>query len=323
MPTPNPSTLLVVGALHVDEIAVACAALTLGESNPVNWHRSVGGVAANVARTAAASDQLESVQLLAVCGADADAAQLQSVLRSTNVDLLPIASNNASTGRYCAVLDVSGDVLIGLADVSQAEQMLFKQILTHIASNQPAAVVVDGNLAASTLADFAQHPNSIAAPLYAICVSPAKAIRFVATLPTLDVLFCNRSEADAIAQALSERDKTGQAQYENLSPQALLENICAAGCSHIVMTEGSAGVHVCSASGYEHIAVPAFDSPKTLNGPGDALAGATIAQMIGKPLSHAHLVNAIIECGLPAARAILAGQDKAPALVKTAQPINL
>jgi len=113
------ATLLVIGALHIDEIATATTPLVLGESNPVSWSQSIGGVAANVAIAAANGGNFE-VKLLANLGDNKDSADLSSTLADQDVQVLPIWIPGTGSGRYSAIMRNTGELLVGLADVDQA-----------------------------------------------------------------------------------------------------------------------------------------------------------------------------------------------------------
>lgn len=320
MPNEIKPQLFIIGALHLDEIATITSAaepFILGESNPVRWTRSAGGVAANVARAAAAPDA--NITLLANYGNDANGQHLRTALLKTGVDVLPMSQsrshsgNSMGTGRYSAVVQPNGEMLIGLADVSQAEEISSAIILEHLNKHHFDAVLFDGNLSATTIGEFTTelrskpHPNNsnnTYSALMAVSVSPAKANRLVKSLPLLDVLFCNRQEAIAL---ITEVEPTA-----DISTEPMLNILCSQGCSHIVMTDGADGVHVQSNHEHTHIRVDAVRTPHSLNGPGDALVGATAAALLTGNITHQTLAEAVLNKGIPAARAVLTGEAIAP-----------
>lgn len=317
-PSQNPN-LVVIGALHVDEIATSARPLTLGESNVVTWKRSAGGVASNVARaaataavraaaiTAAEPPQSEHpVTLIANCGDGAAGLALQQALNQAGVEVKATHKNVNHTGRYTAVLQPNGEVLVGLADVAQAEDIEVSHVLPHLTNPQPVSLVLDGNLNATCLEGLSTRYNLENNAVIGVCVSPEKAPRFLKTLPHLTALFCNLAEAKALALA------TGTLKDEE--PKALASTLCQIGCQHIVMSLGINGVLITSADQQTHVAVKSIDNPITLNGPGDALAGATITQLSTSDITHQQLIYAVEHVGLPAARAIITGVHKAPQL---------
>ncbi len=308
MSTENKTEVLVIGALHVDELALSASPFILGESNPVRWERRAGGVGANVAR-AAASSQNVAVTLVANLGKDEDGNQLTATLAQAGVSVQATEQLESATGRYSAVIQPDGAVLIGLADVSQATQLTLPMIKAQVDLQAAHTVIMDGNLSGNTLQELSVALRQTAKPrcqLMAISVSPAKVNQLARSLPHLDVLFCNNSEAQTLSQHLQIDDVQ--------SPTSLLHNLCKTGCSHIVMTDGGNGVHVSSVDDYTHIPVKPVASIQTSNGPGDALAGATAAQLCHSELTHIAVIQAVKNVGLAAAENVLSGQHQAPLL---------
>ncbi len=322
MSVSNNAGVVVVGALHVDEIATSVAPLRLGESNPVNWHRYAGGVGSNVARSAHAALE-QPIWLITNCGNDANGLALQAALENNGVTVLPTDQHSHATGRYTAVLQPDGDVLVGLADVSQAEDVTLDQVLNGLArasvpgtgalNNATTALVLDGNLDAGCLQDVAKWANQAAGvensngySVVGVCVSPNKAPRFLEALPDLTALFCNQSEAHALTTELS---KEGQP-----NPELMAKMLCHAGCAHVVLSLGVDGVWVVSGTQSTHLTVESIDNPHTLNGPGDALTGASVAHCAEHGFSHEHLIYAVQHVGIPAAQAVITGKQQAPQL---------
>ena len=307
-----PVSLFVIGALHVDEIAHAAEKMIMGESNPVCWTRRVGGVAANVSRAVALTRQDINVHLIANCGTDPDGNQLRAVMQHCAIDFLSPDVADQSTGRYTAILQPGGEVLLGLADTAQAEQISFEAIAAQINLHTPRAVFFDGNLSSQTMIELCSHstmPHSAKPYLrFGMCVSPAKAPRFIACLPALDLLFCNRSEAEAIVRQL------GQPELPATRPEELLCKLCNTGCTHVVLTDGANGVYIGTGSYQSFEPVSPARQTRTLNGPGDALAGATSARLVDQSVTHSAVVDAVCRFGIPAASAVLAGDNQAPLL---------
>lgn len=307
------SQLFIIGALHLDETASAAEPLIMGESNPVRWTRSVGGVAANVARAAVGADA--KITMLANYGNSATGHSLRATLLKAGVHVLPMNQNRKglSTGRYCTVVQPDGELLIGLADVSQAEEISSATILQHLNKRHFDTVLFDGNLSATTMAEFTSklrskslsiHSANPPINLMAASVSPSKAHRFVKSLAFLDVLFCNRQEAIALT--------TNIEPTVDVSTEIILSTLCSYGCSHIVMTDGAAGVHVQSNNERTHIRVEPVQSLLNFNGPGDALVGATAAELPADNITHQTLADAVLNKGIPAAQAVLTGDATPP-----------
>lgn len=298
---------LVIGALHVDEVATAKAPIITGESNPVSWARYAGGVAANLARSAA-NHTNASVILLANIGADKDANDLASALANTGVDVKPMRSTDSQTGRYSAIVQNDGSLLVGLADVEQAQAITLADVKKIIDLKSADAVVLDTNLSAAALSDITNEIRCAytSCLICALGVSPSKIIRLKPSLTNVDILFCNELEANALAN--------GYHTDELLEPSALLSRLSNLGCKHIVMTCGTNNVEVYSGHEHSSIEVPKIDSSSTVNGPGDALAGATLSEILQGSLTHQNLVQTVTHAGIPAAANVVTGVHTAPAL---------
>lgn len=317
MPDETKPQLFVIGALHVDEIATAIEPFVLGESNPVRWTRRVGGVAANAARAAAFAAPQAGVNLLANCADDGDGASLVAAMQKTGVDVLAANLGHTGSGRYSAVVQPDGEVLVGLADVLQAEEISVPVIFDHLSRSACHTVLFDSNLSAATIDEFtrlqenhrqsshnSEQLNYSCNTVMAVSVSPSKALRLVNSLPFLDVLFCNRAEAIALVDAIgSDTDA---------STQSMLAALCAQGCSHIVMTDGAKGVHIQSKTKHTHIPVKPVPLSASMNGPGDALAGATAALIAAATITHSKLADAVLQNGIPAAQSVVTGDVSAP-----------
>jgi len=302
MQTVTNPRLIVIGALHVDEIAIADGPLVLGESNPVTWTRRVCGVAANLCRAAVKTNAEVAVNLIARCSRHGDGAQLIQAMTELGIKVLPVDSDTVGTGRYSAILQSDGDVLIGLSDTTQAERFSLASIheATDIAAGDTC--VMDGNLSEDTLNAFASSQ------LIGLCVSPAKAIRFWSIIDKLDLIFCNLSEAQALAKhtTVSEADQP--------DPKALSEHLSRLGKVTVVITHGEHGIWIASRGVATVVPIQSIAQSVTLNGPGDALAGATIAQLTISSINHDNVVKAVTMVGLPAAAAVLNGKNQAPEL---------
>ena len=138
------------------------------------------------------------------------------------------------------------------------------------------AILCDANLPAAALERLAALAKG--KPLFAIAISPAKAVRLAGVLGSVSCLFMNRREAAALSGAPQDAD----------SAAAFANGLRAAGLSAGVITAGGAAVTGFDADGIFSIAPPCLQSMIDATGAGDALAGATVAAMMhGKPLRAA------------------------------------
>ena len=289
----------VIGGLLVDDIAISEEFLRARSSNPVRWQHKLGGVATNVARVVA---QQVNTRLIACCGDDNQGELLAKLLAKEPLTPSLHIMKGHSSDRYTAVLDHDGELYIGLADARLAEQMQWHDIKSRLDDTAPDAFVLDANLSeqclAQTVVALEQHYH-VTVPIIALSVSPVKAQRWLPVAHFVNTLLCNRREAAALS---------GQDIHQDINQlgDALLKN----GFSQFVITDGSNPVLVQELKTRHTIPVPEVNIEQTVNGAGDALAGASIAQLVrGQKLS-----DAIAASGMQAASSVLSGQSHPPGL---------
>lgn len=135
-----------IGAAHMDRIARCWEAFVWRASNPVTVMSSHGGVARNVALNLARLGQ--RVKLVSVLGEDEEGAAISAELCSAGVDLSDVTRlTGLSTASYTAVLDPTGELMVGLADADIYENLGS----AHLKALMPSLAawpfwVVDANL---------------------------------------------------------------------------------------------------------------------------------------------------------------------------------
>jgi pseudouridine kinase len=300
-------SLLIAGALHLDELATLQSAPIMHASNPVNWCKSVGGVAANAAVSAARVESRVTVRdrrrliLAAAVGTDSSALSLVGGLRDQNVEVHEQRIENASTGRYSAILDCQGELFLGLADVALAEQLEADHILDLMTALQPEAILVDTNLSQYCLNRVVQACKLNQLAVSAIAVSPIKARKLSAIAQDVAILFCNRQEA----LTLVDRSPAAETkQHEsNLPLDHLADGLLSVGFNQFVITDGAQDLITQDRHGRTQIPVPAVSQTQSVNGAGDAMAGA-VFNMHARGMT---LESAVKQYGLPAAAEIVSG----------------
>ena len=301
MPKPETATtnVLVVGGLLVDDIAISTENLKAGSSNPVNWQHRLGGVAANVARVAA---QQLGVLLIANTGDDENGKLLASQLAQQSLSSSLVVWTSDNSDRYTAVLDSDGELFIGLADARLVEKMSWKDIEQRLPEWRPEAIAIDANLSESCLVESVTALSShyeTQVPIYALAVSPAKSRRWLNVADKVDVLLCNRREAAALTELDWQSDI-----------HKLADGLHEKKFASFVITDGGEPILVQDRQTRTSVPVPHVPIDKNVNGAGDALAGATIVQLI----SGQSLPAAISAAGLEAARAVLIGRTESPSI---------
>jgi len=291
--------LVIIGGLLVDDIAIPVEKLQPRSSNPVNWQHRLGGGAANVAQVVA--QQIDTV-LIASTGDDDHGKLLASLLAKQSVSASLVVWTNHQSDRYTAVLDSDNELYIGLADAQLAEKMNWLDIESRLPGNAPEAVVIDANLSPRCLNEtvtglkekYSQSPT-----LFALAVSPVKARRLLPLASNIDVLLCNRREAAALSGLPSNSDI-----------QHIADGLQAQGFARFGITDGTDAIMVQDNESRTLIQVPHIGIEETVNGAGDALAGASIAGI----LQGYALEDAVGTFGIPAARAILSGDNSPPSV---------
>ena len=275
MPHSKPR-ILCFGGLHYDDIIRCEADTILNESNPASRTRVPGGVALNVARTLAALGN--TVGLSSRVGADREGVELLDYVTRLDITAVSIQTDNTRpTACYTAVLDHTGNLILGLADMAiyddfkPAHWQHGKQEIQHWNH-----WCVDTNLPADTLHYLASEKADRL--LFAVVTSPAKAHRLRQVLPTLDAVFANNAEADTLVNSNASASQTIEEKARAL---------CNLGALRAIVTAGVNGAAWADPDRSGHIASPSI-SPQSVSGAGDVLAGTTIAALLsGETLEQA------------------------------------
>mgnify|MGYP000011319077 CR=1 FL=1 len=280
--------LVFIGALHVDELIWPTDSMNLHASNPVRRERRVGGVAANAARAAGEWSERQ-VHLIAATGDDADASWLAQTQRDAGVECHTQRLCNATSGRYTAIHDEHGELLLGLAETAVAERLDTADACHTLSGLQPVATVLDANLSSDSL-EWLLMPDKPLGKSVALAVSPAKAHRFARRLERIDLLFCNRREAAALCDC-----------EPTAGIDSLADGLLSAGARRFVLSDGARPIVVQTPAARVRISVPSLAIGTSVNGAGDTMAGASLALW----LEHEDLAASVSNAGLPAAHAII------------------
>lgn len=276
MPAKPPAGVVVVGGANLDLQAGALAVLRLGDSNPGRLHSQPGGVARNIAERLAQLGR--RVRLVSLLGDDEAGRQLLAQGRAAGIDMggCQVRAGQA-TARYCSVHQPDGEMLVAINDMALLQQLTPQCLLPEAPALQAAAaVVVDANLEAATLAALGRMP--LRGPLWADAVSAAKCDRLLALpggLARLQMLKANRLEALQLAGLPAD------------TPEPVLAaRLLDTGLAQVALSLGADGLLLCgrAADGQRWLhrqaalAVPA----RSVTGAGDALLAG---------LLHAHLAD--------------------------------
>jgi pseudouridine kinase len=240
--------------------------LQMGTSNPVTGERAFGGVARNVCENLARLGVRTALATLV--GDDGSGRDLVRNLAATGADVSLVATTTEHrTAEYIAVLDASGGLVFGLAEMaifdafqpSDIERLWLDFTATHW-------VFADCNLPEPVLADLIQQARGASFKLAIDPVSMAKAVRLPRDLTGIDLLVLNRDEAAAMLGNCLEPERTAQA-------------LRGRGASTIILTDGANGLLAVDHAGAVHIQARSV-AVKDVTGAGDALIAAAIAGLI-------------------------------------------
>jgi len=168
--------ILVVGGMNVDTLARVDGTAVPATSNPGRLARAAGGVGRNVA--ANLSQLGDAVTLVGAVGEDEDGDFLLDSIREVDTSRVRRID---STGSYLAVIDGSGELVIGVADMTATESLVPADIGSAAGFDW---VCADGNLLPETLAAVVAAARDADVPAVLDPVGVAKARR----LGTLDAL---------------------------------------------------------------------------------------------------------------------------------------
>lgn len=308
-PTPK---LLAVGGAHIDRRGQLSVDFVPGASNPGTMREDVGGGAFNAARNAVRRGA--TVALLSLRGGDAAGDTVARAITAAGIADLSAVFLDRATPSYTAILGRDGDVIAALADMALyelafAKQMRRSKLREALASAD--AVFCDANLPAQALDTLTA--SAAGKPIFAIAISPAKAVRLAGLLPRLSCLFLNRREAAALAGIGPDADGT-----------TLVHALKALGLKGAVITQGSAPLIGFDASGVVSLTPPPARTVADVTGAGDALAGTTaVALLRGLPLAEAMregVAAAMLAVESSESAPVYSARDFAEALALVPQP---
>lgn len=188
--------VVVVGGMNIDTLARISSETVPGSSNPGVTTTGHGGVGRNVAENLA---RLGSpVRMVGVVGDDPGGKALLAHLDLLDVDLSGVRRSDAcATGTYTAVLDHTGDLFIGVADMA-ATDSLRPEHVTPAMLRGAGWLVLDGNLSPDTVGHCLALADELDLPVVLDPVGVAKAAR-LGKLAALHTFTPNRAELTAWA----------------------------------------------------------------------------------------------------------------------------
>jgi pseudouridine kinase len=294
-------TILGIGGAHIDRRGRIAVDFVPGASNPGTMREEAGGGTFNALRNAV--QRGVGARMMSVRGGDAAGETVARAIQAAGIRDLSVTFLDRATPSYTALLDRQGDVVAALADMGLYDLAFAKQLRrasARAAIAEADAIFTDANLSAEALARL--PALAAAKPVFAIAISPAKAVRLKSILPALSCLFLNAREAGAL---------TGLG--PDAPAPAMLDALKTLGLGRAVLSKGADPVLALDGGRIFSITPP---SPKTIadvTGAGDALAGAASAALLsGRPFCEA------VREGMAAALLALESADAAPSLAREA-----
>ncbi|GAB4349392.1 MAG: carbohydrate kinase family protein [Oricola sp.] len=266
-PGPPPYALLAIGGAHVDRIGHVTGRYHPGASNPGILAASVGGGAFNALRNAVLRGARPAA-LLSARGGDDDGELVARTIEKAGIADLSAVFLDRRTASYTAILDSSGEQIAGLADMDIYETALPRQLRRRAlrdAIGSATALLVDANLPEAALHAVC---DLAAGPVFAVAISPAKAVRLIAVAGRIAAVFMNRREMDALGEGTGARGLAG---------------LAARGFARAVVTGGACPVLVLDGPDRFAVDQPPAESIADVTGAGDSLAGAAIARLVAAP----------------------------------------
>jgi len=191
---PTTETVACIGGIVLDRKARVPGGARPGTSNPVSVTTATGGVASNIARNLAHLGC--RVSLFSILGDDDSGSTVLRDLENSGVDATAIMrSRHHPTASYTAVLEPTGELFIGLADMDIFEDLdsaWADRMAQRLA--ECSVWVVDTNLPGRTIERLLLTHKGRASVL-ADPISIVKSERIRSSLAAVDVLFPNRKEA--------------------------------------------------------------------------------------------------------------------------------
>lgn len=281
-------SVVVVGAMSVDDKGRVQGDLILRTSNPGTIRRSPGGVARNVAEGLARLGV--TTRLISAVADDEAGRWLLEVTAAAGADVSSVrVFQGERTASYLAVLDRDGAMTVSIDDMGIVRRLDPRMLRAHRSAIAEAVmVVVDANLQPAALDTVLEIAGEAGVAVCAVPISIVLAPRLRDRLSHLAVLTANADEAAELGRKLGPVKDAAQG-------IAAAEELVQAGVGICVVTLGRDGVSYATRKGVSGHLPAAVTSVRDATGAGDALtAGLVYGLVRGMPVEEA--VRAGIAC---------------------------
>lgn len=275
----SPLTIACIGAAHLDHRGTTLAPVVLGTSNPGLVVTDAGGVARNVAENL----HRLGCRVMLCSRVGNDEAGRRMLAQPFDTSWISISASRP-TASYTAILDCSGELVVGLADMQVYDEVTPEVLGPALPSLCAAALwFADANLPGETLDWLLSKAGPI--PVAVDAISVAKSRRLAPLLSRIPYLFCNLSQAGSLCGDTFQ-DPVAAA-------RALLERGARCG----VVTGGAKGIAVYEAGCVMELPALVANPVRDVTGAGDALVTGTLYGLLRQGSS----LHAAARLGLAAA----------------------
>lgn len=290
--------ILAIGAAHIDRRGRVSGSYAPAASNPGTMREDVGGNAFNA--LCCAVRRGASGSLLSVRGGDALADRVSLAIATAGIADLSAVFLDRTTPSHTMLIDRDGAPIAGLSDMGLYDLALPKQIRrakVREAITAADTILCDANLPSAAL----ERLVVLAAgkPIFAIAVSPDKAVRLTPVLDSLALAVMDRREAIVLAGA-------------DAGDQDLVGGLRRAGLKSGVVTTGGDSVLGFDETGAFSL-LPPTRKIVDVTGASDALAGATVTALL-----NGRTLRAALREGVAAAMLAIESAELAPAFTAAA-----
>ena len=270
--------LVGIGGAHVDRRGVMHAPYIRGASIPGQMAEEVGGGMYNALRVAAQFGV--EAQLMSARGGDGAGEAVAADAKRRGITDLSSTFLDRATASYTALLDSDGDVVAALADMDIYETALPRTLgrkQNREAINAADGILIDANMPETAILKLVRQLGS--QPVFALAISPAKAVRLRPVLTDLTCLYLNKREAKALCDLRPDGTE---------SSADLARRLHSTGLRACVLTDGANQVCLMLDGAILMASPPPANRIVDVTGAGDAMCGATTAAVLhGIPLQDA------------------------------------
>ncbi|MEB3046613.1 carbohydrate kinase family protein [Rhizobium mulingense] len=269
--------VLVLGGAHIDRRGRISGETAPGASNPGTWFEEPGGGGFNAARNLARLGF--QVTMISPRGGDPIGEMVGEAADFAGINDRPFVFLDRKTPSYTAIIERDGNLVIALADMDLYRFFVPRRLSIRWVREAFAAhdlILFDANLPEETIVAIVAKARSLAKPVAAIAISPAKVVRLKSCIADIDYLFLNEAEAAALIGGRP-KDTGGW--------PPLLNEI---GIRSAVVTRGQRELVAFCDGRAVTLQPPIAETLADVTGAGDSLAAGTLAALMrGLPLEEA------------------------------------